>query len=128
MSPSTRSLSVQIRRRTERAYAREAEQRRRAELDRLMARMLRRVPDLDREEAERAASAMLSSGSNVLAHRSPPVPYRGWRKDRARMEHLLHPLAGAGLPLAAEGGAPFRCLDRVTSDLSMANYRRKRAA
>ena len=95
-------------------------------------RLMRRAPcALDPSVAAYAAERMVSARFECdrLASRARPTLYPGWRADTAgRMAYLLGPNAGAGLPLAHEGGEPMRCADPLTADLSHANYRARRAA
>jgi hypothetical protein len=123
---------AQQRRAARQAQARE-ESRYAAQVAVWVARLTRRAPCALDADAARHAAGVIDTGRltcDRLATRTRPEVYPGWRRDTyRRMAYLLGNGAGQGLPLAAEGGAPIRCADWHTAELSQANYRaRSRAA
>jgi hypothetical protein len=101
-----------------------------SELRALAKRLIRRCPTLTKNEAAEAAARIADFMGDHLPLRDKPTIYRGWREDVRRRAcffgFLYYP--GQGLPLAAEGGVPLRCADRITSDLSRKNYMAARAS
>lgn len=113
-------------RRRQKERDRELDARNEAEIAKILARLVRRSRGTATAADLRfGAELMHARGTyrgDPLAARSTPELYRGWRQDTARRHAYLLDGLGDGLPLAAEGGHPLRCADRVTSDLSSKNY------